>query len=142
MLTDAADYFDKMLNGNWRESSEEAIEFPEDNLEAWELLIEWCYKGVLPAPEKPTGGGGGTRHDSNRFCINRLQLCFVAERYNMMLLHNLSMDSILWYVSVGRSIGVKWPVLKTWCTELFENTTSNSQGRVWLGILKLFWGLS
>jgi hypothetical protein len=47
MLTEAAEYFDRMFNGGFREGLEDCAEFLDEDPEAWEQLMEWCYKGSL-----------------------------------------------------------------------------------------------
>jgi hypothetical protein len=40
-------YFAKMFNGPWKEASENVGVFPEDSVEAFEILLEWLYNGRL-----------------------------------------------------------------------------------------------
>jgi BTB/POZ domain len=54
MLTEVAEHFSNMFNGGFAEAREGSAEFPEDDPDAWELLIEWAYKGELPSLGKPT----------------------------------------------------------------------------------------
>jgi hypothetical protein len=46
-LCDKIPYFSKMFNGGFVEAKNNTASFPEDSPEAFDLLIEWVYTGVL-----------------------------------------------------------------------------------------------
>lgn len=41
-------YFDKMFNGPWKESQNNSVDLPEDDVEACKVLFTWVYNGKLP----------------------------------------------------------------------------------------------
>lgn len=49
LLTTQSDYFDKALNGGFREAGENSIHLEEDDPAAIALLVGWLYRGVIPA---------------------------------------------------------------------------------------------
>jgi hypothetical protein len=93
MLTFAAEYFDKMFKGNFKEALEDSAEFPDDDPNAWTFLIDWCYEGKLPSISPPPLDAKFDEEETAA-CWTRLKLCCRAEKYGMILLQNLAMDSI------------------------------------------------
>lgn len=53
MLTEAAEYFERMFHSPFREGIENTVEFPEDDVDSWEELSRWCYTGDLEALADP-----------------------------------------------------------------------------------------
>ncbi|TAQ89871.1 hypothetical protein B7494_g1793 [Chlorociboria aeruginascens] len=53
LLTSQSEYFDKALNGRFKEAEENCIHLEEDVPAAVALLIGWLYRGVIPGTEKP-----------------------------------------------------------------------------------------
>ena len=45
LLTSQSEYFDKALNGNFKEAEENAIYFKEDDPVAIGFLVTWLYRG-------------------------------------------------------------------------------------------------
>jgi len=50
-LTSQSEYFNKALNGHFKEAEENSIYLKEDNPAAVTLLIGWIYRGVIPGTE-------------------------------------------------------------------------------------------
>lgn len=50
LLTSQSEYFDKALNGGFKEAEESSIHLEEDDPAAIALLIGWLYRGVIPGP--------------------------------------------------------------------------------------------
>jgi hypothetical protein len=46
-------YFNKLLNGDFREANQTSVHFPEDDPVAFKFLIDWVYTGILSAPVLP-----------------------------------------------------------------------------------------
>jgi hypothetical protein len=55
LLTGASDYFEKALNGSFKEAEEETIFLPEENANTFDLLIGFLYQGMIPAISPPFG---------------------------------------------------------------------------------------
>ncbi|KFY24129.1 hypothetical protein V493_05412 [Pseudogymnoascus sp. VKM F-4281 (FW-2241)] len=49
LLTSQSEYFEKALNGNFKEADEQTIRLPEDSPDAFELLIGWLYQNQIPS---------------------------------------------------------------------------------------------
>ena len=48
LLTSQSEYFDKALNGNFKEAEENAIYFKEDDPVVVGYFVTWLYRGVIP----------------------------------------------------------------------------------------------
>lgn len=49
LLCDRMEYFNKMFNGQFKEGIEQKGSFPEDDIEAWGLMVEWVYRDISAA---------------------------------------------------------------------------------------------
>ncbi|KAI9047781.1 hypothetical protein LZ554_008491 [Drepanopeziza brunnea f. sp. 'monogermtubi'] len=126
MFVQAARYFDRMFNGKFLESVTSAAEFPDDDPTAWELLVQWCYTGKLPALTRQASDAVFSA-EVTKFCSVRLKLCCLADKYGMVLLHNLAMDSINAFLRhAGPGMKLEWKVFKSWCRYVYENSTEHS----------------
>ncbi|KAL2063662.1 hypothetical protein VTL71DRAFT_5467 [Oculimacula yallundae] len=133
MLVQSAHYFSSMFSGNFSESATNSASFPDDDSAAFELLIQWCYTGKLPSL---TRQAENTALDSEvtKLCSLRLRLCSLAEKYGMLLLHNLAVDSIMEYLGPGREHGsgtdndmrLEWKVFEEWCLYVYEHSCDGS----------------
>ncbi|CAG8954351.1 hypothetical protein HYFRA_00005975 [Hymenoscyphus fraxineus] len=54
LLTSACEYFEKALNGKFKEAEEKKIHFDEEDPATIELLIAFLYLGVLPGVPQPS----------------------------------------------------------------------------------------
>ncbi|KFY95133.1 hypothetical protein V500_02917 [Pseudogymnoascus sp. VKM F-4518 (FW-2643)] len=48
LLTSQSEYFEKALNGKFKEADEQTIRLPEDSPDAFDLLIGWLYQNQIP----------------------------------------------------------------------------------------------
>lgn len=55
LLTSQSDYFDKALNGGFKEAEENKIHLEEDDPAAVGLLVGWLYRGVIPGTGRKPG---------------------------------------------------------------------------------------
>ncbi|KAF8865211.1 hypothetical protein BDZ45DRAFT_439356 [Acephala macrosclerotiorum] len=122
MLTEAAEFFEKMLNSPFREGIENTVEFPEDDVESWEGLSRWCYTGDLEPLADPN-----TRSTSQKAnpvdCWIRLKLCCLAEKYDMKLLQNFAIDSIIVYLrGSGEGPTINFDMFSAWTKYVYDNT--------------------
>ena len=139
MLNEAAEYFQKMFSTNFKEGIEGSGVFPEDDVEAWEELIEWCYRGKLGPLQLPTTAAMLTPEQAHP-CTVRVKLCCLAEKYGMDLLKNLGVDSIVMYLKdCGSRARLEWDVLKDWFRYTYQNTHGSSGLRHLMGAP---WGLT
>jgi hypothetical protein len=87
-------YFNKLFNSGFREAAENTAKFPEDDCEAFDILVEWVYDPSLRRFEdrKPgTATKAVTRPDS---CWKLLDLYALAEKYCIPKLQDLALDII------------------------------------------------
>src|SRR4051812_28703059 len=72
-ICDAVEAFAKMFRGAFKEAETNRTEFPEDDPDAFGLLIQWCYRGdCLPEFGDSTGP---------EECRKRIRLYCLAEKY-------------------------------------------------------------
>jgi hypothetical protein len=123
MLTDAAEYFENMFDGSFKEGIEDSAEFPEDDENAWQELAMWCYTGALAPlrPLQPTN----TVHTSS--CWTRLRLCCLAEKYGRRLLQNLAVDSLNGLLrGCGGLASITIYMFRQWTMYVHDNTHEKS----------------
>jgi hypothetical protein len=89
-----------------------SFEFPDDDPEAFELLIEYCYKEELEVANETT---------STEDCYRRLKLYCMAEKYEQHGLMNNCMDFLMAYL---RSKRPSWPI--SWCSYAYQHTPPGS----------------
>lgn len=87
-----------------------------------------CYTGKLLAllrhAQDPVFNAEVTK-----FCSVRLKLCFLEDKYAMVLLHNLAVDSICDFLGHAAELGLEWKVFKYWCRYEYEHSTQASSLR-------------
>ncbi|PVH87092.1 hypothetical protein DL98DRAFT_267404 [Cadophora sp. DSE1049] len=110
---------------------------PDDDPPAWDLLIHWCYTGKLPTLTR-TASDSVFNAQVTKFCSVRLRLCCLAEKWGMLLLHNLAVDSVLGWLGDGwgkegrgggggeRGMKLEWKVFKGWCRYVYEHSAEGS----------------
>ncbi|KAG4431761.1 hypothetical protein IFR05_012760 [Cadophora sp. M221] len=151
MLLQAAHYFTTIFNTNTNNiqsqtqssskypslSNINTAAFPTDDPTAFELLIQWCYTGKLPSLTRQAQDSV-FNIEVTKFCSVRLRLCCLADKYGMVLLHNLAMDSILVFLGSGcenacsggdekgMGMGLEWKVFKGWCRYVYEHSSEHS----------------
>jgi len=106
MLIFAAEFFLKMFKGHFKEAVESSAEFSDDDRDAWKFLIEWCYEGRLSSITPP-GPDKMFNEEETTTCWTMLKLCCLTEKYDMVLLQNLAMDSIISYFRTSSRPGPK-----------------------------------
>lgn len=141
MLTEACHDFWLLLDKKVHDTTQALdAKFPEDDLEAWRALVQWCYTGKLPPLQKPTRNTIFTE-DITKECFIRLKLCCLAGKHHMVLLQNLAMDSISQYLWTGEYglghnfelvVRLTYRVLSKWITYIFQNTRPLSPIRAFI----------
>lgn len=56
LLTKQSEFFDKALNGKFKEAEENSIYLEEESPAAFDLLVGWLYQGRIPVIGPPFGG--------------------------------------------------------------------------------------
>jgi hypothetical protein len=79
-----------MFTGGFKEASDNTAHFPEDDIDAWELLVQWLYQGRLtPLILSPN-------RDKSEFAAleKRVKLYCLAETYGITRLMDTTMDTL------------------------------------------------
>jgi hypothetical protein len=97
LLCSTAEFFDKMFTGGFKEASDNIAHFPEDDIDAWELLVQWLYQGRLtPLILSPN------RDKSEIAALEkRVKLYCLAETYGITLLMDSTIDTLAQIYKVG-----------------------------------------
>jgi hypothetical protein len=133
MLTEASDYLKTIFLGRFKAADECHGLSPEDDPEAWELLIEWCCQRQLP-PLQIWAKETKLTSQMARPCSLQVKLCLLAEKYRMSLLLNLSVDSMLSYLKhVGPGLRLEWVILDSWCRLVYTNNDQLAGIRRFMG---------
>ncbi|KAF7909214.1 uncharacterized protein EAE98_012293 [Botrytis deweyae] len=82
-------FFDKMFNGKFLEGITHCAKMPEDNIEAFKLMLGWVYSGVIEP------GIGLTFADGNSASTPLLELLILAEKYDINPLVDVTMDYLI-----------------------------------------------
>lgn len=116
-LCAAGEFFDNMFNGEFLEAIQQTATLPEDNPDAFELLVEWCYTGQLPTFDKiPV-------KERKSACWRRIKLYCFSEKYRIVPLMDSSMDFIIQYLPTVDRLSTSWSIFA------YENTSAGSQLR-------------
>jgi len=120
ILCNSAQYFDAMFNGGFREAHTKTVEFPEDHIEAWELLVEWCYKGYI-ASRDPSDLVALYEH-----AVKLVKLHCLAEKYDMPVLVSEALENIV----KAHAAGVR--LMPEVCAFAYENSAPDSSLRTYM----------
>ncbi|TGO44417.1 hypothetical protein BCON_0523g00040 [Botryotinia convoluta] len=82
-------FFDKMFNGKFLEGITHSAKMPEDNIEAFKLMLGWVYSGAIEP------GIGLTFADGNSASTPLLELLILAEKYDINPLVDATMDYLI-----------------------------------------------
>ncbi|KAF9698177.1 hypothetical protein EKO04_003371 [Ascochyta lentis] len=95
-LRHASDIWTKMLTGVWAESKQTEIEFPDDNPQAFHvvLLIAHLQIGALPA---------------QLGLVDMMNLAILTDKYNLVKLIRVALGSKHWLDTARRTIWREWP---------------------------------
>ncbi|KUJ24535.1 uncharacterized protein LY89DRAFT_24224 [Mollisia scopiformis] len=128
VLTDKADFFGKMFDGQFIEAAKKAADFPEDDEAAWEELIAWSYGAFfhvfLPCDRRRVNLDA---KEALAF-FNRIKLCCLAEKYNIIRLYNLGVDSLIDFLWQGPSTMpiLSWDVFQVCCRYAYEHSAEHT----------------
>jgi hypothetical protein len=98
-------YFDKMFNGSFKESMESKATFPEDDNEAWALIVDWVYRGVSSLETK-------SKMFFTALVPSMFKAMGLAEKYIIVELADQIMDTMVaGFLRHGYSPGSHWSSL-------------------------------
>jgi hypothetical protein len=88
-IYDAADYFKSLFGGSFMESSDGMAQFPEDDVDAWGLLVQWLDQNLQPFVTSP-------QHDGSDIKVlgKRVKFYCLAEAYGIDELMDNTIDTI------------------------------------------------
>ncbi len=123
LICDNVKAFDRMFNGDFKESQTLTAKLPEDDAAAFDLFVSWLYSGTLPPFYRSLIGNDAGREE----LYARVHLYYLAEKYEITVLLDSTMDAIIdWFHIAGRL-----PAGSTIC-EAYENTRTGSKLRVFM----------
>ncbi|KAE9368115.1 hypothetical protein N431DRAFT_349514 [Stipitochalara longipes BDJ] len=76
LLTGKIPYFDKMFSGGFKEATDSFAEFPDEDVKAFENLIQWVYSGSLPRFQWIQDAEGEEGEFESSWCIAQTYLLF------------------------------------------------------------------
>ncbi|PQE23545.1 BTB POZ domain-containing protein [Rutstroemia sp. NJR-2017a BVV2] len=110
LLCDKIPYFSKMFMSGFAEAKNNYASFPEDSVEAFDLLIEWVYTGVFPKVEN----------------WNFLSFYTLAEKLCLPQLQDTAMDMLRTSQHASRLI-----LTLSLITDAYQNTQQGSGYRLY-----------
>ncbi|KAF7885358.1 uncharacterized protein EAF01_011423 [Botrytis porri] len=119
ILCEKIAFFDKMFNGKFLEGITHCAKMPEDNIEAFKLMIGWVYSGVIEP------GIGLTFANGNSASTPLLELVILAEKYDINALVDATMDYLIKLLQVKRII-----IGESLWVYTYENTRRTSKLRL------------
>lgn len=127
LLCDKIPVFDKMFNGHFEESTTQTAKMPEDNVEAFKIMIGWVYNGVI---EPDIGLEFKTPNSSKTPLI---ELLILAEKYDVTALVDATMDYLMNFLRekrliIGQSL---WPYV-------YKHTRRTSRLRLFLTRMAIY----
>ncbi|KFY05607.1 hypothetical protein V492_08411 [Pseudogymnoascus sp. VKM F-4246] len=117
LLMDKVEFFQKMFNSGFLESSATTVTLPDDNPAAFEVLVEWVYCSTV----KSLHGVGLSKHDQINLAISTVIL---AEKYP---LPELSGHAMSFLVKAGKD---SIPTMSQMST-LYKLTPPNAKARIY-----------
>jgi hypothetical protein len=127
LLCKKAEYFHKMFNGSFSESTSNIGSFPEDDPVAFKLFISWLYRGAVEMPLSST-----STSSTGKCEVLQLFLLFVfAEKFGIAVLADETMDFI-----TGVLKERNWFPGSDVLTSAYQNTHSGS--KLWLFASRCF----
>lgn len=98
LLCAKADYFKQMFNGGYAETSNLAADFPEDDPQAFSLLVGWLYTGRIE------------KFRENGYVMDLIKLFGLAEKF---LMPDLADDAIIQLIEYLKSVGASLDLPQT-----------------------------
>jgi hypothetical protein len=84
-------YFDKMFNGGFKETEDQAAKLPEDDPVAFDLFLEWIYRGFF----QEFGFDKSDMTTTRGHWIDRIKLYSFAQKISLSDLTDYSITTIL-----------------------------------------------
>lgn len=109
LLESVSNFFTKALrNEHLGDKNEEGVlRFPEDRVDAWEVLVYWIFCRQLPAPLSDAYAPGGVTRYRNQLLI--VHCWALGDRYSIVEFHD---DSLLVLVLHCVRRGLSWEAIK------------------------------
>ncbi|KAF5875761.1 uncharacterized protein Bfra_011523 [Botrytis fragariae] len=112
-------FFDKMFNGKFLEGITHSAKMPEDNIEAFKLMLGWVYSGAIEPGIDLTFANG------NSASTPLLELLILAEKYDINPLVDATMDYLIKLLQENRII-----IGESLWVYTYENTRRTSKLRL------------
>ncbi|KAI9646437.1 hypothetical protein NHQ30_004429 [Ciborinia camelliae] len=113
-------FFEKMFNGSFLEGTTQVATLPEDDPDAFRLLVAWVYTGSIASEVFP----------GNTFLLPLSALFILAEKYCIAALMDFSIESIRDQMDKKQCLAHRHPV-----ESIYEKTHAKSKLRVLLSVI-------
>ncbi|KAF2162508.1 hypothetical protein M409DRAFT_27132 [Zasmidium cellare ATCC 36951] len=117
VLSNAAPYFHKIVNCDFKEGQEGVLHFPEDDQYSWRLFIYWLFNRRLPEPDRPAPPN--PRHLGPRalspFFSALIKAWSLGDKYDIPAFQNSVTLRMI------RTFEISFPAMEN-VTEVFETT--------------------
>ncbi|TGO17000.1 hypothetical protein BPAE_0456g00040 [Botrytis paeoniae] len=120
-------FFDKMFNGKFLEGIIHSAKMPEDNIEAFKLMLGWVYSGAIEP------GIGLTFANGDSASTPLLELLILAEKYDINQLVDATMDYLIDLLQEKRII-----IGESLWVYIYENTRQTSKLRLFFTRLAIY----
>ncbi|EMR87097.1 hypothetical protein ACHAPC_006964 [Botrytis cinerea] len=127
VLCEKIAFFDKLFNGNFLESITHSAKMPEDNIEAFKLMLGWVYRGVIEP------GVNLTFDDDKTTKTPLLELLILAEKYDITPLVDATMDYLINVLREKRMV-----VGQSLWVYVYENTRQTSKLRLFFTRIAIY----
>jgi BTB/POZ domain len=102
LLSEKATVFDKMFNGSFKEATEQSASLPADDIESFQIFVEWLYRGEITANTHEEGKGWLTLyHFASKYIIQEL-----ADRALTAYIQALGNDDLPSIAELGHQYGL------------------------------------
>ncbi|KAK6603383.1 hypothetical protein ACHAPC_001265 [Botrytis cinerea] len=103
LICEKLEVFDAMLRGNFSEATSKVVDLPEDNFDAFELLVEWCYTNRIAMADENTSYSS----------VNiRVELYCLAHKYCALVLQDFVTNYLITWFKIKdehvRLVQPKW----------------------------------
>lgn len=111
-LRHASDVWTKMLNGDWAESNQSEIRFPDDHPWPFEQALRIAHLQIAQLP-------------ANLSIAQTSSLAVMTDKYNLKKIMRIALDSKHWFADIRQTIWREWPAHPllpryTYITHVFE----------------------
>jgi len=129
LLSHHSEYFQRSLNGQFREASENQIHLTEDDPKTFILVLEWLYKGTLNILDDRCHGAEDRLVALRAICHTLCELYCLADK---LLIHPIQDYAFTQLERALRFAGNDFPMTQETIMDVYKNTHEDSALRKWV----------